>query len=85
MADTFGSNAQGLESPATRHYLIVPSDTVDLPFIPRRIVCLTAGTIQVRDAAGTQIGYALAAGETLDFRAARVRATGTTGTYAAWY
>ena len=83
MADPFESYAGGLESPATRHYVIVPDNAADLPDIPRAIYCNGAGNAVISD--GTNdVTYALVAGQVLDFRGRRVKATGTTATLVAW-
>ena len=85
MADTFSSYSTGLDSPATFHFLITPSDTIPLAIMPRGIKCLTAGTIMIKDPLGTAIPYNMAAGDTEPFRPYIVMLTGTTGTYAGWY
>ena len=82
--DEFESFKKGLTSPATRHFVIVPSDGADLPVLPRAIYCQTAGTIVIRDQGGTLLPYTMSAGERLDFRGARVMSTGTTGTFYGW-
>ena len=78
--DRYGSNATGLTSPATRHFSITPSDTLDLAIRPRALRFNTTGTVVVQDALGTQITYNVAAGEVLPIRPARVMETGTTAT-----
>lgn len=84
MADNFGHSVVTLNAPATLHRAITPNDTTDLDPLPRAIVALTSGTIALRDSAGTSITYPVLAGQVLDFRAARVLATGTTATVVAW-
>ena len=76
MPDNFVNFTPGLESPASRQFLIVPSDTVDLPFTPRAIVCLTSGNVVILDKFGTQVAYPVTAGDRLTFRAQRIMATG---------
>lgn len=73
------------DAPADRHFLIAPSDTVDLSPIPRAIVCQAAGTITVRDGAGTDLPYTMVVGQIMPFRGVRVLATGASGTYYGWY
>lgn len=85
MEDKFEGYAPGLESPATRHMQIAPSDTEDLPHRYRVIRCLTGGTAVVRDDAGVEIAYSVVAGESLIFRPARIMATGTTATLVGWW
>lgn len=76
--DAFQSNISGLESPGSRHMAITPSDSADLPVIPRAIYIGGGGTIVIRDKHGTEISYTVADGAVLSFRAVRVLATGTT-------
>ena len=77
--------ATSLESPADRHFAIVPSDTVDLAIIPRALFCQAAGTVVIRDADGTDLPYTLAQGQILPFRGRRILATGTSGTFYGQY
>lgn len=70
-----------ITSSARDVFLIVPSDTVELPLAPKAIRCDVAGTITFRavdDA--TFVTMTMAAGEILPVRAAHVKATGTTAT-----
>lgn len=85
MIDPFKDRARSLESPATRHTLITPSDTEDLPYRGRVIRCLTGGIAVLRDEAGVEIPYTVVAGETLLFSPVRIMATGTTATFAGWW
>lgn len=84
MSDSFQTYAKGLHSPADRHVAITASDTVDITPRPRAIYCQTAGNLRLRDSAGTELTYAVTAGQTLPFRAARVMLTGTTATVFGW-
>lgn len=84
MGDSFQTHAKGLNSPADRHFAILPSDGVDLATRPRALWCNTAGTLALRDAAGTVLSYAVTAGQVIPFRAMRVMATGTTATVHGW-
>ncbi len=84
MSDSFQSYAKGLQSPADRHFSILPSDSTDLVPRPRAIYCQTAGSLRLRDAAGTELTYSVAAGQTIPFRATRVMLTGTTATVFGW-
>ena len=84
MADAFASNAVGLESPASLHYAITPNNGADLPRRPRAIRAMTAGTVAIRDEAGTDITYTVDAGEVIPLRAVRILATGTTATVVGW-
>lgn len=69
--------------PSVTHLAITPSDTTVLKQDARAVVCLTAGNLVIEDSSGTQITYAMTAGQSLAFRPYRVRAA-TTGTYALW-
>ncbi|MBW4972071.1 hypothetical protein KZZ08_00480 [Roseovarius mucosus] len=82
--DNFQYKRAELDSPATRHALIEPSDSADLPWIPRSIYCQEAGTIVIRDRLGVELAYTLEAGDALPFRGVRVMASGTTGTWYSW-
>lgn len=84
MSDSFQSYAKGLQSPADRHFAISPSDTVDIVPRPRAIYCQTAGNLRLRDSAGTDLTYAVLAGQTIPFRASRVLLTGTTAIVYGW-
>lgn len=82
--DEFHSFTKGLTSPATKHFVIVPDDTADLPTLPRVIYCKTDGTILIRDHSGVDLFYTMVSGDRLEFRGVRVLATGTTGTFYGW-
>lgn len=82
--DEFSDRQKGLTSPATKHFLIVPSDTADLPILPRLIYCQMSGTIVIQDQTGVDLPYTLSAGDRLEFRGVRVRSTGTSGTFYGW-
>lgn len=86
MIDTFHSYTSSLESPAERHFNVTPSDVDDLPVRPRALRIGSAGVVVLRDEAGQDVSYGVAAGEILTFRAIQVRATGTTaGDIVGWY
>jgi hypothetical protein len=82
--DSHKYNGVGLSDPAIRHFLIVPSDTEDLPKRPRAIRILTDGNLVVRDVDGVDIAYPVTAGEIFVFRGVRILATGTTATAVGW-
>ena len=76
----------GLDSPASLHATVTPSDSVDLTFPCRSLRVDVAGDVAVVDAAGTVVTYTCTAGEILPIRANRVNATGTTATgIVAWW
>lgn len=81
----FASHSRGLTSPATRHYMITPSDTLDLSTRPRVLYCAAGGTAAVRDADGVTLSYMLETGQILPVSAVRVLATGTTATLYGWW
>ena len=84
MADPFEGHSTGLTSPAVRHFLIAPSNTVNLPVRPRLIYCAAAGTIVIRDELDVDLPYTCEAGDRIEFRGVRVMATGTSGTWYGW-
>ncbi|WP_018184148.1 spike base protein, RCAP_Rcc01079 family [Kaistia granuli] len=84
MSDPFAGVASGLSGPATRHFAVTPSDTVDLAIRPRALVFQTDGAAVIRDEAGTDLTYARYAGDILPIRAVRVLLTGTTATLVGW-
>jgi hypothetical protein len=83
MADPFASNSAGLSSPAYRHFAITPANE-DLAIRPRAIYVDGDGALVMRDDTGTDITYAVVAGQILPFRAVQVR-SGTTATVIGWY
>lgn len=85
MTDTFANYKAGLESPAERHFTVVPDDGADMAIRPRALYVDAAGTAVVVDAAGTEVTYNLVAGATIAFRGVRIKATGTTATLIGWY
>ena len=86
MIDTFQSLSSSLENPAERHFPITPSDADNLPVRPRALRIGSPGVVVLRDEAGQDVSYGVAAGEILTFRAVQVRATGTTaGDIVGWY
>jgi len=85
MSDPFDSDYVNLTSPAVSHYVVVPSDTAELPVRPRALFVNGAGTAVLQDKAGVAISYDLAAGAVLSMRPLRILATGTTAQLIAWY
>jgi len=84
MTDPFEFHPSQLDSPATIHFAITPSDTVDIPITPRAIYCDAAGTAVIQDRYGSNVTYNLLAGAVIPFRGTRVLATGTTATLIGW-
>lgn len=85
MSDPFDTDYVGLTSPAVSHFLVVPSDTVDLQVRPRAMFVNTAGTAVLQINGGDAVSYDLPAGTILALRPTRVLATGTTAQLIAWY
>jgi len=84
MADRFQNLATGMTGPATRHFAITPSDSVDIANKPRELYFNTSGTVVIVDEAGTALSYTVTAGQAIPFRGVRVNATGTTATVYGW-
>lgn len=80
MADPFQSTATGRESPGMRHFTITPDNGADIPIRPRALRIGGNGNIAIRDEVGTDITYAVLAGDILPFSPVRVLSTGTTAT-----
>lgn len=85
MSDPFVFHNPALNSPATRHYTIEPSDTVDLPIRPRAVYVATDGNAVLQDNGGVNVTYPVTAGQLLMIRPTRILATGTTATLVGWY
>jgi hypothetical protein len=67
-------------TPALRHFTLIPSDTVDEPIIPKAVRCQAEGTAVLVDMDDTAISYTLVVGEIIPLRVKRVNSTGTTAT-----
>lgn len=81
MPDVFSSQNPSLSSPLIGGFAITPSDGTDLPFTTRQIrVTGSGGTVAVTWPAGVETIEPVLAGETLDWRIVRIKATGTTAT-----
>ncbi|ARO14916.1 hypothetical protein BVG79_01572 [Ketogulonicigenium robustum] len=77
--DPFRNAATGLQSPAVQAAAITPSNTVDLPNVPRAIYATTAGNLRVTMLAGGEpVTLPVLVGVPLPVRVQRVWATGTT-------
>jgi hypothetical protein len=83
MADRFKNLNPGLTAPAFRHFTVSPANA-NLPHKVRALYIAADGDLVVRDELGTDITYAVAAGQILPIRAVQVR-TGTTATVVGWY
>ncbi|GAA3271552.1 hypothetical protein NZL82_15685 [Sphingomonas sanguinis] len=83
MADVFSSSADTVSSPATRAVAITPSDSTDLPDIPKGVYVGTGGDITMigvgAPASATGVTWKnVPAGALIPFRPRRILATGTT-------
>jgi hypothetical protein len=77
LADNFVSYQKGLESPADVHTAV--TFDVEISPKPRALRFNVAGTVSIKDAAGTDRSYTVVAGEVLPFRAKQVNSSGTSG------
>jgi hypothetical protein len=84
MADRFANNSDSVSDQGRRHFAITPSNSTDIADRPKALYCETAGTVVIRDEAGTDLTYTLVQGQILPFRGVRVLATGTTATVYGW-
>jgi hypothetical protein len=81
MSDTYSHHMPGLSSPLIGGFAITPNDAADLAVATRQIrVTGTAGQIAVIWIGGDETIEPVAAGDVLDWRIQRVKATGTTAT-----
>lgn len=80
MADLFENHASKLESPFSNAADVVPSDSTDLPMIPRALYCTGIGNVRVTMRSGAIVTLPMLAGAPLPARVSRVWATGTTAT-----
>lgn len=81
MPDTYQQFANGLSSPLVGALDITPSDGTDLAQVTRQIrITGNAGNVAIVWASGVETIEPVLAGETLDWRAKRIKATGTTAT-----
>lgn len=79
MPDAFATLADAPHQPATRAAAVSPHDTNPLTDIPKALYVGTGGDLTMRGARGTsdQLWKNVQSGSVLPFRAAYVRATGT--------
>ena len=80
MTDPFGAHCDTILAPSRNPYAIVPSDTAELPLLPKGIYVGTGGDVVLRGQdAGADVTYRnLGDGSYIAVRAQYVRATGTT-------
>lgn len=84
--DTHPNKPQTLESPATRHYAVTPDDVNDLPILPLKLYVETGGAVVIEDADGHAETYTVPDHSIIEFRATKVRQTGTNALgIKAWY
>jgi hypothetical protein len=77
--DNFVNFQSGLQSPPRNTFVIVPSDTTELPFVTRAVYVGAAGDITLRLAGdtGSQSIKAVPVGAMLPLRVRQIYATGT--------
>lgn len=81
MLDAFQSLADSVASPARRAFAVSPSDTVELPMLPKALLVGGAGALVLRPVdSAADVTITVAAGQIVPIRAQFVRATGTTAT-----
>ncbi|MGL4813143.1 MAG: spike base protein, RCAP_Rcc01079 family [Beijerinckiaceae bacterium] len=81
MPDSYNSMSPSLTSPLIGGFLIVPDDGNDLPEVTRQVrVTGGAGNVAVIWASGLETIEPVNAGDVLDWRLRRIKATGTTAT-----
>jgi hypothetical protein len=81
MPDDFENFSAGLSSPLIGAFAVVPNDGADLPRVTRQIrVTGAAGTLALTWISGVDTVEAVNAGDVLDWRVKRIKATGTTAT-----
>lgn len=78
--DKFAEHKTQLDSPASAHFAITPSDDTDFTTYCRAIYCGSAGDVAVVDLSGTVAVYKVLQGTRLDIRARRVNDSGTDAT-----
>ncbi|MDO5759062.1 MAG: hypothetical protein Q4P24_16650 [Rhodobacterales bacterium] len=79
--DTFSSHSQSLNAPIRSGAPVTPSNSADLPVLPRALYIGGGGDISMILAGGETITLkSVPAGAMLPLRASRVRQTGTTAT-----
>ena len=81
MSDKFGQNADSVFAPARNIFSVTPSDSVDLPFLPKAVYIGGAGNITFLAADNSvPVTLPVLAGAILPWRLRRIFATGTTAT-----
>lgn len=78
-SDTFAAVLDSLIAPARNCFAITPSDTANLPVLPKAIYVGSGGTLVIRaaDAVSDVTFMNVPSGSILDIRVTSVRATGT--------
>lgn len=79
MTDPHQHLASRLDSPARRFEAVVPSDTSNLPTLPRFLVIGGGGVLSIMDERGVVSSISVAAG-VVPLMPMRILATGTTAT-----
>lgn len=80
MPDLYSSTTMGATGPIIGAFAIAPNDSADLPFVTRQLYFAGAGNVAIVWSSGAETIEPVGAGDRLDWRAARIKATGTTAT-----
>ncbi|KQM23158.1 hypothetical protein ASE73_02735 [Sphingomonas sp. Leaf24] len=78
--DRFANVSDTPDSPARRWAVITPSNSADLPELPKALRFNVGGTVVLRGEDGKDVSFTVSDGETLPVRPLRILATGTTAT-----
>ena len=80
--DAFASYADDADNPARKAFAVTPSDSAEIPILPKALLIGGAGgdlTLQAVDSS-VDVTLAVSAGQLVTIRARFVRASGTTAT-----
>ena len=76
--DRFGSLADDADNPARQAFAVTPSDSAELPILPKALIVGGGGALVLRAVdSAVDVTVTVLAGQMLPIRAQFVRATGT--------
>lgn len=76
--DAFADYSDDADNPARRAFAVIPSNTTELPILPRALLIGDAGNVVLRAVdSPADVTIVASAGQMLPIRAQYVRATGT--------
>lgn len=79
--DQFAGYSDDADNPARRAFAVAPSDSAELPILPRALMIGGAGDLVLRAVdSPADVTVTVGAGQIVPIRAQFVRATGTTAT-----